>query len=199
MYSLVPLHWLRMGPAQVPSILFLSSTLWEPARLAAALPLGTEVTPRFLQEPEGRGCILSSCSSLSLYAPCPHEGSVGSGHCFCGGCVERLTKLCSLWEFPLGLRAVLCTLVPRCLLCGCPKLCVYNKAINSFDALVFTGLLWLGLLFSWLMRMAIGNPLILLPTRVCNCRSNHFVADVNFVMRNTRFMMAGSLTDCFIA
>lgn len=43
------------------------------------------------------------------------------------------------------------------------------------------------------------NPLILLPTRVCNFRSNHFVADVNFVMRNTRFMTAEFLTDCFIA
>lgn len=75
---------------------------------------------------------------------------------------------------------------------------VYSKTINSFDILFFTRLLWLWL-FLMSHEMAIGNPLILLPTRVCNFRSNHFVADVNFVMRNTRFMTAGFLTDCFIA
>lgn len=115
-------------------------------------------------------------------------------------CDKSVLLGCSCVTFEsFELTAGLCILMPRCLLCGCPKLAVYNKTINSFDILFFTRLLWLELLFSWLMRMAIGNPLIFLPTRVCNFRSNHFVADVNFVMRNTRFMTAGFLTDCFIA
>lgn len=141
-------------PLQVPNILCPSST-WH--RVGASgvsccpSPWGLKLLSTFYRS--GRLWMHPLFSLFPLFPSCTLLAPMwemlgraeGFGHCFCvGRHVDKLWQscvvqsfLCNLWELPWGVTAGLCTLMPRCLLYGCPKLSVYNKAINSFDILLF--------------------------------------------------------------